>query len=196
MKMKQLFAICGMAVALICGATAVSAQDNNGGGGAGGNGGGGPGGGGFGGRGGAGMDPAQFQQRMMDRIRDQLNFTNDADWGAVQQLVQKVSDAQRDVRAGQMQGMRMMFRRPGQNNDDNQRRQRFGGFMGQPSPEYTALQDAVDNNAPDGQIKDLLARYNASQKAKEDKLKAAQDNLRAVLSVKQEASATLIGLLN
>jgi hypothetical protein len=196
MKMKQLFAVCGMAVALICGATAVSAQDNNGGGGGGGQGGPG-GGGGFGGRGGGGgMDPAQFQQRMMDRMRDQLGFTNDTDWNAVQPLVQKVSDAQRDLRAGQMQGMRMLFRRPGQNNDDNQRRQRFGGFMGQPSPEYTALQDAVDNNAPEGQIKDLLTRYNASQKAKEDKLKAAQDNLRAVLSVKQEASATLIGLLN
>lgn len=174
-----------MAAALICGATAVSAQDNGGGG----------GGGGFGGRGG-GMDPAEFQQRMMDRIRDQLQFTNDADWNAVQPLVQKVSDAQRDLRASQMAGMRIMFRRPGQDDNNNQRRQRFGGFMGQPSPEYTALQDAVQNNAPDGQIKDLLARYNASQKAKEDKLKAAQENLRAVLSVKQEASATLIGLLN
>jgi hypothetical protein len=181
MKMKQLFTICGAAAALICGAGAVSAQDNNGGG-------------GFGGRGG-GFDPAQFQQRMMDHIRDQLEFTNDTDWNAVQPLVQKVSDAQRELRAGQMAGMRMMFRRPGQN-DDNQRRQRFGGFMGQPSAEYTALQDAVNNNAPAAQIKDLLNRYNASQKAKEDKLKAAQDNLRAVLSVRQEAEATLIGLLN
>lgn len=183
MKMKQLFALCGMAAALICGASAVSAQDN--------------GGGGFGGRG--NFNPAEFQQRMMDRIRDELEFTNDTDWSAVQPLVQKVMDAQRDVRSGQMNGMRMMFRgnrdRNGQNND-NGRRQRFGGFMGQPSAEYTALQDAVNNNAPAAQIKDLLARYNASQKAKEDKLKAAQDNLRAVLSVRQEAEATLVGLLN
>ena len=134
---------------------------------------------------------------MMDRVRDNLEFTNDSDWSAVQPLVQKVMDAQRDVRSGQMQGMRMMFRRRNQDgqNDENARR-RFGGFMGQPSPEYTALQDAVDNNAPSGQIKDLLARYKAAQKAKEEKLKAAQDNLRAVLSVKQEAQATLMGLLD
>lgn len=184
MKMKLILAVCGMAAALICGAGSVSAQDNNGGG----------GGGGFGGRGG-GMDPAEMQQRMMDRIRDQLNFTNDTDWSAVQPLVQKVMDAQRDVRANQMAGMRMAFRRNGQN-DDNQRRQRFGGFFGQPSPEFTALQDALNNNAPDSQIKDLLARYNASQKAREDKLKTAQENLRAVLSVKQEATATLMNLLN
>jgi len=186
MKMKQLFAVCGMAAALICGVGTVYAQENNGGG---------PGGGGFGGRGGGNFDPSQFQQRMMDRVRDQLEFTNDADWSAVQPLVQKVMDAQRDVRSSQMQGMRMMFRRPGQQ-EDNQRRQRFSAFMGQPSPEFTALEDAVNNNAPDAQIKDLLARYNASQKAKQDKLKEAQDNLRAVLSVKQEAEATLIGLLN
>ena len=185
MKMKQLFAICGMAAALICGAGAVSAQQTPGGG----------GGGGFGGRGGGNFDPAQFQQRMMDRYRDQLEFTNDADWNAVQPLVQKVMDAQRDVRASQMQGMRMMFRRPGQQQDDNSRRSRFSAFMGQPSAEFTALQDAVNNNAPEAQIKDLLARYNASQQAKQDKLKSAQDNLRAVLSVKQEAEATLVGLL-
>ena len=61
MKMKQLFAICGMAAALICGASAVYAQDN-----------GGPGGGFGGGRG--NFDPAQFQQRMMDGIRDQLEL--------------------------------------------------------------------------------------------------------------------------
>lgn len=185
MKMKQLFAVCGMAAALICGATAVSAQDNNGGG-------------GFGGRGGGGgnFDPAQMQQRMMDRVRDQLGFTNDTDWNAVQPLVQKVFDAQRDVRANQMAGMRMAFRRNNQQNDDNnQRRQRYGGFFGQPSPEFTALQDAVNNNAPDSQIKDLLVRYTASQKSREDKLKTAQTNLRGVLSVKQEATATLMGLL-
>ncbi|HTV41641.1 MAG TPA: hypothetical protein VMF08_13755 [Candidatus Sulfotelmatobacter sp.] len=186
--MKHIFAICGMAAALICGASVVDAQQTPGGGP------GGPGGGGgFGGRG--NFDPAQFQQRMMDRIRDELEFTNDSDWNAVQPLVQKVMDAQRDVRSSQIQGMRMMFRRPGQQDDNSQRRQRFGGFMGQPSPEFTALQDAVDNNAPEAQIKDLLARYNTSQKAKEEKLKGAQDNLRAVLSVRQEAQATLMGLL-
>ena len=188
MKMKQLVAIGGMAAALICGAGSIYAQNNGGGA---------PGGGGFGGRGGGNFDPAQFQQRMMDRVRDQLEFTNDTDWNAVQPLVQKVMDAQRDVRANQMGGMRMMMRRPGQQQDDNNsRRQRFSAFMGQPSPEFTALEDAVNNNAPESQIKDLLARYTASQKAKQDKLKEAQDNLRGVLSVKQEAEATLIGLLN
>jgi hypothetical protein len=180
MKMKQLFAICGLVAALFCGVSSVSAQDNGGG-----NGGGGPGG-------------AQFQQRMMDGIRDQLNFTNDTDWDAVQPLVQKVMDARRDVGFGN--GMRMMFNRNrnrGQNGGgDNNNRPRNNPFFGPPSPEAQALQNAIDSNAPDAQIKDLLDRYTASQKTKQDKLKAAQDNLRAVLTVKQEATATLLGLLD
>jgi hypothetical protein len=186
MKINQLFAVCGIAAALFCGACTASAQDNNGGG------------GGGGGRG--NFDPAQMQQRMMDHIRDQLNFTNDTDWGAVQPLVQKVLDTARDAHSSQMMGMRMMFRgnRGGNNggNDDNARRRGGFGFMGTPSPEYTALQDAINNNAPDEQVKDLLTKYKASQDVKQAKLKTAQDNLRAVLSVKQEATATLMGLLD
>ena len=61
-------------------------------------------GGGGGGFGGGNFDPAQFQQRMMDNIRDQLGFTNDTDWAAVQPMVQKVMDARRDVGGG-MRGM-------------------------------------------------------------------------------------------
>lgn len=183
MKMNQLFAICGIVAALFCGVSTVSAQNGGGGG------------GGFGGGARGNFDPAQFQQRMMDNIRDQLGFTNDSDWDAVQPLVQKVMDARRDVGFGN--GMRMMFRNRNrdQNGGDNNR-PRNNPFGGTPSPEAQALQTAIDNNAPDGQIKDLLARYQASQKAKQDKLKGAQDNLRAVLTVKQEATATLLGLID
>jgi hypothetical protein len=186
MKMKQLFAICGMAAALFCGAGIASAQNGGGNNG---------GGGGFGGGGPRNFDPAQFQQRMMDGVRDQLGFTNDADWDAVQPLVQKVMDARRDVGVGN--NMRMMFRRNrDQNGGDNNNRFRNNPFFGQPSPEAQALQTAIDNNAPDAQVKDLLDRYRASQVKKQAVLKTAQENLRAVLTVKQEATATLLGLLD
>ncbi len=69
------------------------------------------------------------------------------------------------------------------------------GFGGTPSPEAEALQKAIDDNAPAAQIKDLLAKYQASQKDKQAKLATAQDDLRAVLTTKQEAQATLLGLL-
>jgi hypothetical protein len=71
-----------------------------------------------------------------------------------------------------------------------------GGMFGQTSPEQDALQKAVDDNAPSAQIKDLLAKYKDSQKAKQARLDAAQADLKAVLTTKQEAQACLLGLVN
>jgi len=183
MKIKQLLAASGMVAFLFFGAGNVFAQNDNGGGN-----GGGPGGPGGMGRG--NWDPAQMQQRMMDGIKDQLGFTNDTDWSAVQPLVQKVMDARRDMGAGA--GMARMFGRGNRGGGGGGGRGFFGGT---PSPEAEALQKAVDDNAPASQIKDLLAKYQASQKDKQAKLAAAQENLRAVLTTKQEAQATLFGLL-
>ena len=176
MKLNQLLTICGVAAALMVSAGTVSAQNDNGGG------------GGFRNRG--NFDPAQFQQRMMENVRDQLGFTNDTDWNAVQPLVQKVMDARRDVGFGA--GMGRMFRNRGGNGGPGGGR---GGFGPQSSPEAEALQNAIDANAPKDQIKDLLKKYEASQKAKQAKLVQAQQDLRKVLTVKQEAQATLLGLL-
>jgi hypothetical protein len=182
MKLNRTFAIWGAAAALCLGAGNLLAQNDNGGGGN--------------GRFGRGnFDPAQFQQRMMDGIRSQLGFTNDADWNAVQPLVQKVMEARRDVGFGG--GFGRMFRNRGGSGDNADRGNRRGGFFGgQPSPEAEALQKAIDDNSPPAQIKAALARYEASQKAKQAKLAQAQAELRGVLTVKQEAQATLLGLLN
>ncbi len=138
------------------------------------------------------MTPEERQQRMMDGIRQQLNFTNDTDWSAVQPLVQKVMDARRDIGFGG--GMRMMFgrNRGGGNGGPGGPGGRFGP---QPSPEEEALQKALDDDAPAAQVKDLLAKYKTSQQAKQTKLETAQDALKAVLTSKQEAQAYMMGLV-
>ncbi|MFZ0826434.1 MAG: hypothetical protein WAO02_03330 [Verrucomicrobiia bacterium] len=179
MKINQLLMICGIAAALCWSAGRVSAQNDNGG----------NGGGGGGGRGG---DPAAFQQRMMDNVRDQLGFTNDVEWNAIQPMVQKVMDARRDA-AGAGMGRLFGRNRGGNNNGGGGRR--GGMFGGTPSPEAEALQKNIDDNAPIAQIKAALEKYEASQKDKQAKLLQAQENLRKVLTVKQEAQATLLGLL-
>jgi len=185
MKLNQLLTICGVAAALMLGAGTVSAQNDNGGA-----------GGGPGGFGRGNVDPAQFQQRMMDGIREQMSLTNDADWNAVQPLIQKVMDARRDVGIGGGFG-RIFGRNRGGNNGGQ-----GGGFGGgrggfgqQPNPDADALEKAIDDNSPPAQIKAALAKYQAAQKAKQAKLEKAQGNLRQVLTVKQEAQATLLGLL-
>jgi hypothetical protein len=182
--MKKLLALLAVAAALCVSADSMFAQDNGGG-----NGGGGGGGRRQRGGGGGNFDPAQFQQRMMDNVRDRLGFTNDTDWSAVEPLVQKTFDARREAAASQ-------FRAFGRGNRGGGGGQGGGAFGGQANPDADALQQALDSNAPAAQIKTLLDKYRASQKAKQAKLEEAQADLRKVLSQKQEAEAVLLGLLN
>jgi len=184
--MKKMLALLAVAAALCVSADSALAQNNGGGGGGGGRRGGGGGGGGFG-----QMDPAQRQQMMMDRYKEDLGFTNDTDWSAVQPLVQKVADAQRDVNMARFAGA---FRRGGRNGGGGGGG--GGGFNLPTDPDREALQQAVDNNASSAQVKAALDKYRASQKAKESKLASAQADLQKVLSPKQEAAAVLAGLLN
>jgi len=189
--MKKMLTMLAVAAALCVSATSLfaqaQAQDNSGG-----NGGrrnrGGPGGGNF--------DPAQFQQRMMDNIKDRLGVTNDTDWDALEPLVQKVMDARRDAAP---QFGRGGFGRRGGNGGDNGGGNGGGGnnpFARPPNPDAEALQQALDANAPSAQVNTLLTKYRASQKDKEAKLATAQSNLQKVLTPKQEAQAVLLGLLN
>jgi len=183
MRLNRVIAICGMAGVLCLGAGNLWAQgsnstpsDNN------------NGGQDQGGRRQRGnFDPAQFQQMFMDNVKSRLNFTNDTDWAAVQPLVQKVMDARREVGFGG-------FGRFGGRNGggDNARRNAFN----QPNPDAEALQKALDDNVPTAQVKAMLEKYRASRKDKQTKLEQAQDDLRKVLSLRQEAQAVLLGLLN
>ena len=77
----------------------------------------------------------------------------------------------------------------------NNRRGGGGGMFGNTSPEADALQKALDDDAPSGQVKDLLTKYETAQKGRLAKAKEAEEALRQVLTSKQEAQATLLGLL-
>ena len=68
--------------------------------------------------------------------------------------------------------------------------------MGQRSPEAQALRTALEANASADEIKAKLTKLREARKANEAKLEAAREELRKVLSVKQEAVAVLAGLLN
>lgn len=170
------------------------AQQNPGGGG----GGGGQGGGQRGQRGGGGgFDPAQMQERIMEMYRERLEITSDDEWKAIQPLVAKVTEARREVGSG---FGRNMFRPPGggrggDQGGGNAGRRGPGGF-GEPSAEEAALDKAIESKAPASDIKNAMAKLRESKKAKEAKLAAAQENLRKVLTVRQEAQALLAGLLN
>jgi hypothetical protein len=144
------------------------------------------------------FDPAQFQQQRLERIQEQMGVTDEAEWKAIRERVQKVFDAQTAVVG--YRGRGGFFGRGGRGGGDNAgggggRRGGFAGF-GAPSPELEALQNAIQNNAPSEQIKSALEKYRNARKAKEASLEKAQAELQKVLTVKQEAVAVTNGLLN
>jgi hypothetical protein len=146
------------------------------------------------------MTPEEMRQRQMDSLRESLEVKDDAEWTALQPKVSKVVDAQRDLMADRIRGFFGGNRRRGGDNnnaDDNggQRRAQRGGFGGEPSAAVTALQKAIDDKAPTAEIKAKLKAVQDEIKAKQAKVTAAQEDLRSVLTPRQEAIATVRGLL-
>lgn len=138
------------------------------------------------------MDPQQIQQmiqqRMMDGFRQQLAVTNDDEWGIIQERLSKVVRIRMDMfSAG---GMGMM-RRPGGGGPGGSR----GFGFGTPDPSAQSLQNAIDTGAPTAQIKAALEKYRDTRKQKQADLAKAQDDLRSVLTLKQEAALVLAGML-
>ena len=151
-----------------------------------------------------GFDPEQMRVRMMERYREALEVKNDDEWKVIEPRISKVSDARRDSMSASMSAFgRGGFnsRRGGDSNGGggggggaggDDRRRRFGG---EPSVEADALQKALEAKASNEEIKAKLAKYRESLKQKQATLTAAQEELRKVLSVRQEATAVMLGLL-
>ncbi len=175
MRINQWLVVAGLAAGLCAGATQAMAQQDQGGG-----------------RGGRGnFDPAQFRERMMERLKERLEVTDDSEWKAIQPLVQKVMDARMAAMSGMGRGMFGGRRGGGDNQGDRPR----GPFGQPPSPEAETLQKAVDAKASKAELKTAIEKFTAYRKQKQTELEQAQAELRKVLTTRQEAIATLDGLL-
>jgi hypothetical protein len=141
------------------------------------------------------FDPAQFRQRMMDRLKEQMEVTDDSEWNAIQPMIQAVMEARMAAMSGMGRGMFGGPRRGGGGGDNGGDQPRRGPLGQPPSAEAEALQKAIDAKAPKAEIKAALEKFVAYRKTKQAELEKAQDNLRKVLTSRQEAIATLNGLL-
>jgi len=147
------------------------------------------------------FDPEQMRQRMMERYKERFEVKSDDEWKIISERIEKVMTAQRDARIASFGGFGGGGRRGGGGDNagggdtNGANRRTRGGFGGEPSAEVTALEKAIEDKASNDDIKSKLAKLRDSQKEKEAKLAKAQDDLRKVLSVRQEATAVLMGLL-
>ncbi|MBI5090993.1 MAG: hypothetical protein HZB26_00950 [Candidatus Hydrogenedentes bacterium] len=164
-----------------------------------------------GGGGGArrGFDPAQMSQMMKER----LGATDD-EWKVIEPRLQKVMELRRGRMGALFGGRRAAAGAPGQGAAPGGDAQAQGGqnapapggqggpgrvrgFGGPQTPEAQALQKVLDDkgSSPD-QIKSALKAYRESVEKQEKEVQKARQDLREVLSLRQEAQLVLIGMLD
>ena len=124
----------------------------------------------------------------MARMREQLEVTDDAEWKLISDRVAAVT-ALRTAGGGGFGGRGGGFG-GGQGGGGGR-----GGRGFAASPEQDALTQAITDKLPDAEIKSRLERLREARKENAEKLAKAQEDLRAVLSVRQEAVAVMAGLL-
>lgn len=147
------------------------------------------------------MDPAQFQERRVARLKEQLEVTKDDEWSVILPRVEKVMQAQRELRLGGMG--RGGPGGGGANNPDegaNSGRNRASAGTNPEettnNPDAAALRKAVEAKASAAELKTHIAKMRETLKKREAALATAQDELRKVLTTRQEAIAILLGLLH
>ncbi len=162
------------------------------------------------------FDPAQMRQRMMENMKQQLGADDEA-WKVIEPRLTKVMELSRDtmnMRRGGMFGFGgrggMGPGGPGGPQGDQQRGQqnRQQGdrprFPGMENREPSAVEKATetlnttleDQSASAETIKtQLTALRQAREKAKQD-LAVAQQDLRQILTLRQEALLVVSGMLN
>jgi hypothetical protein len=132
------------------------------------------------------FDPQQFRQRMEDRLKEQLQV-NDDEWKALQPKIEKVMEAQRDASGGR--GMFRGGRRGGPDQANN-------GPTSPVQEKARALQTLLeDKDAKPEQIKSALAAYREARVAARANLTKAQDELRELLTTRQESVLVMMGML-
>ena len=142
-----------------------------------------------------GFNPEEMRARMTERVRELLDVKNEDEWKLIQTRLEKTQEAQREVRS--LSGdLRLLFSQGG--DQGGERRPGRGGpgsFSGTPNPDSEALSKAVQAKSPTDELKQRLARVREARKAAEAKYEKAADDLRQVLTVRQEATLVAIGLL-
>src|SRR5688572_12627482 len=139
-----------------------------------------------------GGSPEDMQARMMTSMRERFEVPDDEEWKIISERLGKVMELRRNSAGGGFGAIGAFAGRGQPTGGDNNR-----GGRGRPggSPDVAALQSAIRDKLPDAEIKSRLERVRENRKDNEAKLSKAQEELRAVLSVRQEAQAVIFGLL-
>lgn len=149
----------------------------------------------------ADLDPQQMrqqiQQRMITFFKAQLVVTNDEEWSVIEKRLTKVVQMKAQALiGGQLQGGAGLFgRRQG---GDNPMARVIMSMLGldEPMPEMQALQKAMEYRATTSELKAAISKVTEARKRKQAELAKAQSELCEVLSLRQEATLAVLGVID
>ncbi|MBI1371554.1 MAG: hypothetical protein GC159_02160 [Phycisphaera sp.] len=156
------------------------------------------------------FDPEEFRKRMNERLKEQLG-SSDEEWKIIEPRLTKVTEAQRATRGGggfmfggfSGRGGSSRFgsgagggERPGGDNNAERQRPALPDDAPDSLKKTMALRELLDNkdSSPEDIKKAVDALREAKKKA-EAELEAARAQLKEVLTVRQEATLVMMGIL-
>ena len=131
--------------------------------------------------------PSEAESRMLTKLRERLEVPDDGEWAVIADRIRQVEEARRGLWLGAPGG------RGGPAFSDKGKKGARSGASAR--PEQDALRSAVNDNLTDAEIKARLDRAHEVHLQKEQQLAKTQADLRAVLTIRQEAVAVMAGLL-
>jgi hypothetical protein len=144
----------------------------------------------------AAWDKSKTRTKMLERYHKKLEVTDDAEWSVIQKRLESVLWAEHELQAALAAGQHKSHpsKSSASSMATNGRGQPARSFDGE--EDIRALQQSVEGKAAAQEIKPRLARVRELLKVRQEKLANAREELRAVLSSRQEAIALLSGLLH
>lgn len=119
--------------------------------------------------------------RTMTKLRERMEIKDDAEWQVIYERIARVEETKRGL---------SLNARPAPNpNAEKGRRSNAA------TAERDALREAINDKLPDAELKSRLAQAHRVYLQREQAFAQAQADLRAVLTVQQEAVAVLFGIL-
>jgi hypothetical protein len=146
------------------------------------------------------FDPARMRQMMEQRMKEQLGVS-DEEWKVIGPRLTKVMELNRQAGGGMGMGRLFMRRGPQGQRGPGGDRPRPGRPEGQ---ELTPVQKAMDEldatleneSAAAEEIKAKLTALRGAREKARQQLATAQQELRQLLTLRQEAQLVMMGLLN
>ncbi len=140
---------------------------------------------------GGGFDRAAMQERMLGMMKERIGAT-DEEWTIIQPRLSEVMT----LSQGGARGMMRMFGRGRRGRGDRPQEQNAQTSTDPVEKAADELQQTLDKEAPStAEIKAKLQALRGAKEKNKQKLAAAQQKLREVLTLKQEAMLVMMGML-